>query len=67
MGEKRTLGSLFPHGNLKAEMKHVVVITGCHLDYIWNDLQSRIEKFTCDLDLETGKYKFLTWILAWRS
>jgi hypothetical protein len=42
-------------------------ISGFQLDYIWNELQSRIGKLTCDPDLEAGRYKFLTWILAWRS
>ena len=45
----------------------VVAIPGCQLDYIWNELQSRIGGLTCDPDLETGRQKFLTWILAWRS
>jgi hypothetical protein len=44
-----------------------MTIPGCQLDYIWNELQSRIEELTCDPDLEAGRYKFLTWILAWRS
>jgi hypothetical protein len=42
-------------------------IPGCQLDYIWNGLQSRIGSLICDPDLEAGRYKFLTWILAWRS
>jgi hypothetical protein len=45
----------------------VMDIPGCHLDSIWNDLQSRIGGLTCDPDLEAGRHKFLTWILAWRS
>ena len=45
----------------------VVAIPGCQLDYIWNDLQSRTGRFTSDPNLEAGRYKFLTWILAWRS
>jgi hypothetical protein len=45
---------------------HVMAIPGCQLDYIWNELQSRIGRLTCDPDLEAGTHKFLTWILAWR-
>jgi predicted HTH domain antitoxin len=45
----------------------VVAISGCQLDYIWNELQSRIERLTHDLNLEAGRYNFLIWILAWRS
>ena len=44
----------------------VMAIPGCQLDYIWNELQSRIGRLTCDPDLEAGRNKFLTWILAWR-
>jgi hypothetical protein len=29
-----------------------MAIPGCQLDYIWNELQSRIEGLTCDPDLE---------------
>jgi hypothetical protein len=39
----------------------------CQLDYVWSELQSRIEGITCDPDLVAGRHKFLTWILAWRS
>jgi hypothetical protein len=42
-------------------------VSGCQLDYIWNGLQSGIGGLTCDPDLEAGRQKFLTWILAWRS
>ena len=42
-------------------------IPGYHLEYIWNELQSRIGGHTCDPDVEAGNHKFLTWILAWRS
>ena len=42
----------------------VRAIPGCQLDYIWNELQSRIGGLTCDPDLEAGRHKFLTWILA---
>ena len=45
----------------------VMAIPGCQLDYIWNELQSRIGRVTCDPDLEAWRHKFLTWILAWRS
>jgi hypothetical protein len=45
----------------------IMAIPDCHLDSIWNELQSRIGGLTCDPDLEAGRHKFLTWILAWRS
>jgi hypothetical protein len=45
----------------------VVAIPGCQLDYIWNELQSRIGRLTSDPTLEAGRYKFLTWIFAWKS
>jgi hypothetical protein len=45
----------------------VMAISDFLLDYIWNELQSRIGRLTCDADLEAGRYKFLTWVLAWRS
>jgi hypothetical protein len=45
---------------------HVVAILGCQFDYIWSELQSRIAGLTYDPDLEAGRHKFLTWILAWR-
>jgi hypothetical protein len=45
----------------------VVAIPGCQLDYIWNELQSRIGRLTSDHNLEAGRYKLLTWILAWKS
>jgi hypothetical protein len=41
-----------------------VPIPVCQLDYIWNELQSRIGRLTSDPNLETERYKFLTWILA---
>ena len=44
-----------------------VAIPGCQLDYIWNELQFRIGRLTCDSNLEAKRYKFLTWILTWRS
>ena len=45
----------------------VLAIPGCQLVCTWNELQSRIGGLTYDPDLEAGRYKFLTWILAWRS
>jgi hypothetical protein len=33
----------------------VVVIPDCQLDYIWNELQSRIGKLTSDPYLEAGR------------
>ena len=48
-------------------MVPVVAIPGCQLDYIWNELQSRIGRLTSDPNLEAGGYKFQTWILVWRS
>jgi hypothetical protein len=40
---------------------HIVgAIPGCHLVYIWNELQSRIRGLTCDPDLEAGRHKILT-------
>ena len=44
-----------------------MAIPGCQLDYIWNELQPRTGGLTCDPNLEAGRPKFLTWILAWRS
>jgi hypothetical protein len=34
-----------------------VVIPGCQLDYIWNELQSRIGRLICDPNLEAGRKK----------
>ena len=45
----------------------LVAIPGCQLDYIWNELQSRIGRFNYDPNLEAQRCKFLTWILSWRS
>ena len=45
----------------------VLAIPGCQLHYIWNELQYRIGRLTSYPNLETGRYKFLKWILAWRS
>ena len=44
-----------------------MAIPDCQLNYIWDELQSRIGGFIWDPDLEDGRHKFLTWILAWRS
>jgi hypothetical protein len=33
----------------------VVAIPGCQLDYIWNELQSRIGRLTSDPNLEAGR------------
>jgi hypothetical protein len=33
----------------------VVAIPGCQLDYIWNELQSRIGCLTSDPNLEAGR------------
>ena len=44
-----------------------MTIPGCQLDCIWNELWSGIGRLTCDPDLQSGRHKFLTWILAWRS
>ena len=45
----------------------LVAIPGCQLNYIRNEQQSRNGRLTCDPDIAAGRYKFLTWILAWRS
>jgi hypothetical protein len=45
----------------------VMAFPGCHLDYVCNELRSRIGRHICDPDLEAGRLKFLTWILSWRS
>jgi hypothetical protein len=55
------------HINSPPHMFTVVAIPDCQLDYIRNELQSRIGRLTCDPDLEAGRHKILTWILAWRS
>jgi hypothetical protein len=41
----------------------MVAISGCQLDDIWNELQSRSEGHTCDPDPEAGRHRLLTWIL----
>ena len=33
-----------------------MAIPGCQLDYIWNEIQSRIGGHTCDADLEAEKH-----------
>jgi hypothetical protein len=37
-----------------------VAIPGCLLDYICNELQSRIGGCTCDPDLEAGRHGLIT-------
>jgi hypothetical protein len=37
------------------EREGVVAIPGCQLDYIWNELQSRIGRLTSDPNLEAGR------------
>jgi hypothetical protein len=44
----------------------IVAIHGCQFDYIWNE-QSGVGRLTSHPNVEDGRYKFLTWILAWRS
>ena len=57
-----TSGSLYLTVNLTRDpIPSVVAIPGCHLDYIWNELQSRIGRLTYDPNLEAQRYKFLTW------
>lgn len=41
-----------------------VAIPGCQLEYIWNELQSRVGGLTCDPGLEAARHKFLILILA---
>ena len=41
----------------------VMGIAGCQLNYIWNELQFRIEGLSYDPNLKTGRPRFLTWIL----
>jgi hypothetical protein len=49
------------HPNLgKLSLQGVIIIPGGQLDYIWNEVQSRIGGLTCDPDLEAGRYKLLT-------
>ena len=36
---------------------HGVAIPGCQIDYIWNELQSRIGRLTSDPNLEAWEIK----------
>jgi hypothetical protein len=49
------------------EIRNVMALPGGRLDYIWNELQSRNGGHTCDSELEAGRYRLLTRVLAWRS
>ena len=42
-----------------------MAISGCQLDYIWNELQSRSGGHTCDPDLEAESQRLLTGNLTW--
>lgn len=42
-----------------ADREAVVVILGCHLACIWNELQSKNEGYTCDPILEGGRHRLL--------
>ena len=42
----------------------MMVIPGCHLDYIWNELQPRNGGHTHNTDLEAGRHRLLTQILT---
>ena len=44
----------------RARRAPVMAIPGCQLNYIWNELQPRIGRLTCDLNLESGRSKSLT-------
>ena len=55
------------HSHMCMSMHTVVAIPGCQLDYIRNELQSRIERLSSDPNLEAGRYILLIWILAWKS
>jgi hypothetical protein len=48
-----------PHGGSQSSVQlqctHVVAIPGCQLDYIWNELQSRIGRLTSDPYLEAER------------
>jgi hypothetical protein len=64
----RILCSLWGSGVLIFKVSPpVVAIPGCQLDYIWNELQSRIGRPTSDPYLEAWRQKFLIWILVWNS
>jgi hypothetical protein len=44
------------HRHLKVKLLGTLVaIPGCQLDYIWNELQSRIGMLTSDPNLEAGR------------
>ena len=66
-GAQESGGSLGPTGSLCLMNQRVsgsvsvVAIPGCQLDYMWNELQSRIGRLTYDPNLEAQRYKFLTW------
>jgi hypothetical protein len=47
---------LFPSWDLSGlSLGSVVAIPGCQLDYIWNELQSKIGRLTSDPNLEAGR------------
>lgn len=43
---------------------HVMAISGCQVDYTWNELQSRNGGHTCDPDLEVKRHRLLTQFLT---
>jgi hypothetical protein len=45
----------------------VTAILSCQLDNIWNELQSRNGRHTCDPDLEAGRHRVLIWVLTHRG
>jgi hypothetical protein len=47
------VGKLLMTASISLEV--VVAIPSCQLDYIWNELQSRIGRITSDPNLEAGK------------
>jgi hypothetical protein len=55
------------HGNvllqkcMSSPKVSVVAIPGCQLDYIWNELQSRIGRLTSDPYLETWRSLSGSW------
>ena len=38
-------------------LEPVTAVPGCQHDHIWNELQSRNGRLTCDPDLEAGRYR----------
>ena len=44
-----------------------MAISGCQLDYIWNEVQYRNWGHNCDADLEGRRHRLLKQILAWIS